>query len=450
MITHTEVMLRSVGRSLALLGLVLVELPLLLMALALVASGILAIPLFPPVVGLVRRTADLTRTLCARWCGVEIERPYHPAPPAPVPQTDGWYRVGRTLYRTAQFPAWAQRWKWLFVDPATWRDFAWLLIGLLTKVVLAVPLLVVPGTAQDVYGRWTALLLSPTRASRLSQNMERLARVHIETVDSQAAEMRRIERDLHDGAQARLIALGMTLARAGRIARGSPNGVQTVLDKATEEATEALAELRRVVRGIHPPVLAERGLGDALSALGLDSPLTVSVDADLPTRPPAPIESAAYFAASELLTNAARHAHAERVAVAVSHSGSDLRVRVSDDGVGGVDPAEGTGISGIERRIASFGGTTTVSSPPGGPTTVTLTIPDGPAEGPAAPSREWWKTTIVVLCWSLAWLPLFPLGLVAAGFKVFDVEERAWFLPLYLPEPWQWPVIVQHDLPRCL
>ena len=138
---------------------------------------------------------------------------------------------------------------------------------------------------------------------------------------------------------------------------------------------EALAELRDLVRGIHPPVLADRGLAEAVHALALNLPLRVHFTSELTGRPPAPVESAAYFAVSELLANVSKHARAGQAWIDLRHEGGMLRVDVADDGSGGADPARGTGLAGIERRLAAFDGVLAVSSPPGGPTVVTMEIP---------------------------------------------------------------------------
>src|SRR5690606_20792708 len=140
-----------------------------------------------------------------------------------------------------------------------------------------------------------------------------------------------------------------------------------LLAQARETSATALTELRDLVRGIHPPVLAERGLGDAVRAVALDAPLPVEVTVDLSGRPAAPVESAAYFATVEALANAARHSGASRVAIDIRHADDVLRITVTDDGRGGADPARGTGLLGIKRRLGTFDGTLTIESPPGGP-----------------------------------------------------------------------------------
>jgi signal transduction histidine kinase len=142
-----------------------------------------------------------------------------------------------------------------------------------------------------------------------------------------------------------------------------------------ESSALALAELRDLVRGIYPPVLAERGLGDAVRALALDSPVNVATEVDLPGRPPAPVEAATYFAVAEALSNVAKHADARRALVRVYHRDGMLRTEVTDDGNGGADPAHGTGLAGIERRLGAFDGILAVSSPVGGPTIVVIEVP---------------------------------------------------------------------------
>jgi signal transduction histidine kinase len=212
----------------------------------------------------------------------------------------------------------------------------------------------------------------------------RLTETRADAVDTQAAELRRIERDLHDGAQARLVAMGMNLGAAEALLDQHPEAARALLVEARESSAKALTELRELVRGIHPPVLADRGLGDAVRALALDSPLQVAVTVDLPGRLEPAVESAAYFAVSELLTNVAKHAHAQTVRVDLWYGTGRLRVTCTDDGRGGAGAAaadlaagrgQGSGLAGIERRIGTFDGVMAVRSPAGGPTEVTLEIP---------------------------------------------------------------------------
>src|SRR5215813_5649835 len=211
--------------------------------------------------------------------------------------------------------------------------------------------------------------------SRLTNRVQRLSETRTDAVDTAAAELRRVERDLHDGAQARLVALGMSLRAAERLFATSPGAALAMVGEAREMSSRALTELRDLVRGIHPPVLADRGLGDAVRALALETPLNIKLDIDLPGRLAEPVESAAYFAVAEVLANAVKHAHARTVEIHMRHEGDALRIAVTDDGVGGADPAMGSGLQGVERRLGTFDGILAVNSPPGGPTIVVIEVP---------------------------------------------------------------------------
>jgi signal transduction histidine kinase len=193
-------------------------------------------------------------------------------------------------------------------------------------------------------------------------------------VDQQDSELRRIERDLHDGAQATLVALGMSLGMAEQKLTTDPVAAQTLLAEARRTAYDALEELRDLARGIHPPVLADRGLEAAVSALASRSPLHVAVNVDLPARPRPGVETAAYFVAAEALANIGKHAAATRVEIDIRGRNGSLAVKVEDDGRGGANP-EGSGLRGLARRVEALDGTLAVSSPPGGPTTLEAVIP---------------------------------------------------------------------------
>jgi signal transduction histidine kinase len=218
------------------------------------------------------------------------------------------------------------------------------------------------------------------RNRELSGRVKTLTATRVDAVDTAAAELRRVERDLHDGAQARLVAVGMSLRAMERLISSDPNAAISLVAEARENSARALADLRGLVRGINPPVLVERGLGDAIEALALDTPLPTMLDIDLAGRAPAPVESAVYFAVAEVLANAVKHADAHEVQIRAIHTTTDegqgmLRVEVTDDGTGGADPANGTGLTGIERRLGTFDGILAVSSPPGGPTIVVIEVP---------------------------------------------------------------------------
>ena len=195
-------------------------------------------------------------------------------------------------------------------------------------------------------------------------------------VESQEAELRRIERDLHDGAQARLVAVGMSLGMAEQKLESDPEAVRELLLEARQGATEALEELRDLARGIHPPILTDRGLEAAIAALVTRSPIPVSLDVDVPTRPSPPIETAAYFTVSEALANAIKHSHANAVEIKIRLGHDVLATEISDDGRGGADP-DGGGLKGLRQRIEALDGTLRVTSPEGGPTTVRAVMPCG-------------------------------------------------------------------------
>jgi signal transduction histidine kinase len=222
---------------------------------------------------------------------------------------------------------------------------------------------------------WLDRAMLSNRTQRLEERVRSLSASRADTVDLSAAELRRIERDLHDGAQARLVALGMSLGLADEMMEHDPEAARRLLSEARETTTAALGEIRSVVRGIHPPVLADRGLAGAVRALALDMAVPVVATIDLSGRPPAPVESAAYFAVAECLANTAKHSGAHHSWVGVGYDAGRLRIEVGDDGHGGASLAGGTGLAGVARRLAAFDGTMAVSSPPGGPTIVSLEIP---------------------------------------------------------------------------
>ena len=337
----------------------------------------------------VRRLASLTRRLVGQWCGVPIAEPYLPRP---------WADGGKVGLR---------RWLgWLLTDRATWRDLLWVtvnacggwILAIVPAAVLALglvslnaPYASLEGPLQTIvaavlglwgapwllrgYGVFARSMLAPTGQAELALRVRQLAQTRTEALDTGAAEIRRIERDLHDGAQARLVAMGMTLDAAGQIIDTNPVAARALLVEARDASVKALAELRDLVRGIHPPVLADRGLADAIRALALDSPMRIHLASDADGRLPAPVESAAYFAVSELLANVSKHAEARQTWIDIRHTDGMLRIGVTDNGHGGADPARGSGLHGIERRLAPFDGVLAVSSPPGGPTAITMEIP---------------------------------------------------------------------------
>jgi signal transduction histidine kinase len=213
------------------------------------------------------------------------------------------------------------------------------------------------------------------RNAALAGRVTRLTETRGTAVDTAAAELRRVERDLHDGAQARLVALGINLRAAEQLFNTNPGAALTLVAESRQNSALALAELRALVRGIRPPVLADRGLADAIQALALGSPIPVETDIQLPELVPAPVESAAYFAVAEALANAVKHSGASTVHIRIAHWAGTLRIEVTDDGHGGADPVGGTGLLGVERRLSTLDGILALSSPPGGPTIIVIEVP---------------------------------------------------------------------------
>jgi signal transduction histidine kinase len=209
-----------------------------------------------------------------------------------------------------------------------------------------------------------------------SMRVDYLENVQSETVEQQDTDLRRIERDLHDGAQARLVALGINLGMAEQKFETDPDAARALVTEARSGVGDALKELRDLVRGIRPPVLADRGLEAAITALADRSPVPVDVVAHVDPRPDDPVETAAYFVVAESLTNVAKHAEATRVDVRLERIGRMLRVEILDDGQGRADPY-GAGLIGLRRRVEALGGNLNVVSPPGGPTVVRAEIPCG-------------------------------------------------------------------------
>jgi signal transduction histidine kinase len=247
----------------------------------------------------------------------------------------------------------------------------------LAAVGVAGLVLVAPWATLGLAAMDTAIadrLLGPTAAQASAAELARVRASRTAAVDSAEAERRRIERDLHDGAQARLVNLAMELGRAEASFETDPDHARQLVAGAHVEAKAALAELRDLVRGIHPAILDDRGLDAALSSVVARVPIPVDLDIDLPERPPAAVESAAYFIVTEALTNATLHSGAGRVRVAIARRGDRLAIDVTDDGAGGADPAAGSGLRGLEERVRALDGWMNVISPPGGPTSVLVEL----------------------------------------------------------------------------
>ncbi|MFF7729918.1 histidine kinase [Streptomyces sp. NPDC008001] len=220
--------------------------------------------------------------------------------------------------------------------------------------------------------------LGPSRAELLEMRVEEVTESRAGVLDAADAERRRIERDLHDGAQQRLVSMAVNLGLAKVTLKDLPDDARHVIDEAHREAKEAIAELSSLVRGLHPAVLEDRGLDAALSGIAERTPLPVGLTVDLPVRPAPAVEAVAYFVVSEALANVVKHARAGRADVRVAARAGILLVVVTDDGVGGADPAGGTGLAGLAKRVASVDGTFSISSPAGGPTVVTVELPCAP------------------------------------------------------------------------
>jgi signal transduction histidine kinase len=252
------------------------------------------------------------------------------------------------------------------------RDEAWLAVPV---GIVLVPVMVVVVRALAASQLWFArLMLAPGREAALEERVEELTATRAGAVDAAASELHRIERDLHDGAQARLVALAMDLGMAEERFERDPDGARELIGDAREEARRALGELRDLARGIRPGLLAERGLGPAIAELAARSPVPATASVEVDGRLPAPVEAAAWFVVSEALANAGKHSGASRVTIGIARRDGALDVDVADDGRGGAD-ARGAGLSGLAARVAALDGHLAVDSPPGGPTHVRATIP---------------------------------------------------------------------------
>jgi signal transduction histidine kinase len=256
----------------------------------------------------------------------------------------------------------------------TWHET--LIAAAIGLVVLPLAPWIIRGLAR-LDGNAARALLSPSKTEQLEAQVDTLRETQARSVDIAMADRRQIERDLHDGAQQRLLALGMDLGMALEKFETDPDAARALVGDAHLEAQRAVAELRSLARGIHPAVLTDRGLDAALSALAARSPVPVRLAVSLGERPPASTEATAYFIVAEALTNAARYSHASAVDVHVERMGDNLRVVVADDGVGGAEARPGRGLAGLADRASSIEGSLTLASPAGGPTVLTAELPCG-------------------------------------------------------------------------
>lgn len=356
--------------------------------------------------------AVLAARLIAWWCGFERRR--------------AGRILGREIpdcHRERHGDGWLARALSPLSDRQTWLDVVWMLAGLPLGILglvavsllwvgvpallsspiwlwsipdwvhrhdvllsIAVPLLAFPAAfvfawllrvAAVAHARAAELVLGPRRTEILQARVQALAETRAGAVDAAVTELQRVERDLHDGAQARLVALAMDLGMAEqRLANADAESARAHVASARDQARAAMAELRDLVRGIGPSILTDRGLDAALTALvtGRNPPVELTVG--VPDRPVGPSETAAYFVVAEALTNARKHARASRIQVDVrERPAGRLRVEVRDDGAGGADPTAGSGLAGLSKRVAALDGTLTVTSPAGGPTTILAELP---------------------------------------------------------------------------
>ena len=259
-----------------------------------------------------------------------------------------------------------------FIEPGHTVVYGYLtVLGVLA--LLAAPRVGAAVVRLDI--RAATALLGPSRVKTLEHRVETLTESRAGVVDAADAERRRIERDLHDGAQQRLVSLAMNLGLARAVLSDLPEDARRMIAEAHDEAKQALAELRHLVRGLHPAILEDRGLDAALSGITARSPVPVRLRVDVPERVPPTVEAVAYFVVSEALANIAKHAGASHAEVGARRDGDVLRVIVTDDGTGGADPARGTGLTGLVNRARSVDGTLGISSPAGGPTVITAELP---------------------------------------------------------------------------
>ena len=268
-------------------------------------------------------------------------------------------------------------------DSLRWRDLGWLALAStvgfaisLVGVIFAATLVLLPFVEPLMKARAAMDLgiLNRSRAEVLEARVHEVTESRAATVDSAAEELRRVERDLHDGAQARLAALGMTIGLAESQLDKDPEAAKQLMAEARASATAALGDLRSVVRGIHPPVLADRGVGPAVEALALDMPMAITLNLAVHERLPAAMENAVYFAVAEALANIGKHSRARNAWISMGIFEGVLRVEVGDDGIGGA-VATGSGLHGVTQRLKALDGSLYVHSPVGGPTIVSMEVP---------------------------------------------------------------------------
>ncbi|OKI91924.1 histidine kinase [Streptomyces sp. CB01249] len=337
-------------------------------------------PAWPEIVRILRRFAGYERGRAGGWLGKPIPELYLPLDGSP-----------------------SDRVRLALTDPGTWRDALWLpyatlsILGFSAVVLVLWPVaLLVDGTATafghrpralpvfehlaDAQARWTAALLKPSPSAKLGQRVAELSESRAGAMESHSAELRRIERDLHDGVQAQLVALSMRVGLARQQVKSDPDTATRWLDEAQEEIDATLAALRGIVRTVHPPVLTDRGLAGAVRTLAVSADIPVEMNlaaVEIGHRLPAAVEAAVYFVIAECLTNIRKHSGATHASVRFTRADGSLQVVVTDNGRGGAEEHGGSGLLGIRRRVAALDGTTEITSPPGGPTRMKVELPCG-------------------------------------------------------------------------
>ncbi|GAA4145664.1 sensor histidine kinase [Actinomadura keratinilytica] len=374
-----------------------------LVAVALLCAAGVGLLLAPTLPRLVRALAERERARLSRW-GPEIPA-MGPAPAGvraafadPAMRRElRWLLVHGTLglliggvgatlaVQAAQditYPLW---WRVLpyeetipnFVFWSVRDDLDALAVTFLGLVLAAVFAAVIPGMAR--LQAWPGRrLLAPASDVDLSLQVARLSATRAAALDAHAQELRRIERTLHDGTQNRLVAVNVLLGATRRALARDPAAAEALLEQAQDAAETAMAELRTVLRGILPPVLAERGLAEALAGLAANCGVPCRTDIDIPGQCAASAEATAYFVTAEALTNISKHSRARNAALIARRQDDRLSLRIEDDGIGGADAGGGSGLAGIRSRIEAHGGRFAVTSPPGGPTVLEMDLPCGP------------------------------------------------------------------------
>ncbi|WP_434450342.1 sensor histidine kinase [Lentzea sp. E54] len=373
------------------------------LALGVLLLSVVILPLLPVTAPLIRRVVDFDRQRLARFTGVEVPT----SPPLDGPwlhraqrvladpdsRRDGMWLAVHALFGTlfgaiaigvpgalVQQPVAALFW---WTVPGGMENSFGVLIDSWAKASLSVPIAIVlalvvtrlPQLA-ELDARWARKLLAPPKAS-LEKRLAEVVATRAAALQAHGAELRRIERNLHDGTQNKLVGVVMMLGIAERTLKQNPDNALQALLRAQDAAGDALEELRNVVRSIHPPVLDDLGLDGAIQALAARCPVPCVLTAEHLGRLPAAVEAAAYFAVAEALTNVAKHSGARHAWVSLGIDTDRLTVVVHDDGKGGADEKHGTGLDGIRGRVAALDGTADVSSPEGGPTVLTVVLPVG-------------------------------------------------------------------------